>query len=123
MSPLLILQGMKSFYKNLKLEYKIMLIMAIVFVVLWGFQKTQTEYYKYQAIVEKAKLYDEYLDQVEKADENIEKELIKGEETTKRTKKKHTQIDTKLKQDEKIIDSNDVTDDKRKRFLSKHGED
>lgn len=77
----------------------------------------RSEYLRLKAIEKEWTEANEKVEEAEKAEEQIVKRNYKN---TKKTINKNNSINTKLEQDEKIIDSTSISDDERNRFISEY---
>lgn len=73
-------------------------------------------------IKEKKAVRDKILDSIEQSFEKQEKIISNAKKSANDTRRKSNDIDTKLKNDEKAIDTSDYTDDAILDFITKHQE-
>jgi len=96
-------------------------LIVIFLVVVFAIQKgISAAVYKYKYFKEVENNYNELLNTIEEANKAEELIIKNHKEQTIKTNKKSSEIDLKLKTDEKIIDNTDVSDLELLEFLSKH---
>lgn len=71
---------------------------------------------------EKKAVKDKILDSISQSSEKQKNIISNGKKSANAVKKKSNDIDTKLKDDEKVIDTSDYTDDAILDFITKHQE-
>lgn len=99
---------------------RIFLILVFLLLVLAAQQTISKAWYKYKYFKEVENNYNELLLTIEEANKAEELIIASNKEQTIKAKKKSSDIDLKLKADEKIIDNSDVSDNELLEFLSKH---
>ena len=90
---------------------------ALIFITYQGISKAAYKY-KYFKIAEQQR--DTFQDSISTLNKNIEDLITKATTQTKQIKNTSKKIDAKLKNDEKIIDASDVSDDELDSFLAKY---
>ena len=109
-----------QYWKKQSLQFKsitIALGIAIIYITFLSVKIAVSEYRQYKFIKSEIKRHTTQIDSLKI--EQI-KLLEVGKQTNYKAKRKSTNIDAKLKQDEKDIDNNVITDDERKKFLSRY---
>ena len=109
-----------QYWKKQSLQFKgitIALGIAIIYITFLSVKLAVSEYRQYKFIKSEIKRHTTQIDSLKT--EQI-KLLEVGKQTNYNAKRKSTNIDVKLKQDEKEIDNNIITADERKKFLSKY---
>jgi septal ring factor EnvC (AmiA/AmiB activator) len=116
---------LKFIYDWFKLQKPITKVFIVLFLLALSYaayksiRLAKSEYDRLKYIEHQ---YQEAQEEINKREENESKIIDSSKKQTKKTSKKKTEIDEKLKQDEKSIDDSSVTDDDIKSFISKHQE-
>jgi len=115
-----VLNLIKSYWKGQTFKEKAFAILVFIFLVYIMVLSTQKAYYKYKYYKQLEKEVVTLKDSIKVYDLKV-KDLIKlGKAETIIIREKAKIIDTKLKQDEKIINDRIITDDDISRFLAKY---
>ena len=115
----LIFNYIKHWFIRQSTTAKLFIIICAIGIVYVGYISAGKAYYKYQYFKELEREVTNLKDSVSAYNKREQKLLNTLKNTTKTSQKKFQDIDTKLKQDEEIIDNSTVTDSELQDFLSK----
>ena len=109
-----------NYWKKQTGKEKIFIVLLIL-ILLYSIGKTaQSAFYKYKYYREVEQKYTTLKDSLRAVNERTTVTIQKGKIRTKIVQKNLSKIDNKLKIDEKIIDSSDVSDDDIRAFIAEH---
>ncbi|NQY30707.1 MAG: hypothetical protein HRT69_14715 [Flavobacteriaceae bacterium] len=109
-----------NFWNKLNKTSKLLLVAVIFlfcFAIYYGSSKA---YYKYKYFKEVENKYNTSLNEIKSKDILIDSILNTYKESTKKVRKASKTIDSKLKQDEEIINTSSISDDELNKFISRH---
>lgn len=109
-----------KFWKNQKPLTKIFLLIIAVLLIFLSIQSVRLAFSEYKRLKSIEMLYNEYQRQIEES-EKKELDLVKEiKDNSIKAKKSSKLINEKLKKDEKIIDTSNISNDELLEFISKH---
>lgn len=112
----------KKWFNKLPLTSKVITVAFVALFFYAGYlaiRLARTEYKLWKEIKNDYIEAQKIINEKEKEEEKIIKQVTKRNQ---KKRKQNNEINEKLKQDEKVIDNSDVTNDDRKRYLSKYKE-
>lgn len=105
--------------KDFITKYKVYLIITATVLVVIGYYKAEAAWSKWKLKIEKLDRIESLEVRIDTLESRSQKEVEKINKTVNRSRKKSTATNKKRIEDEKAIDAKPITDDKRKRFLSR----
>lgn len=109
-----------SYIKHQSLQFKILLgITGLMFILLTGYA-IKLSYANYLLVKFQKEKITELESQLTISEENTKKIISRGKKKTNSINNSQIEIDKKLKQDEKTIDNDSISDDDIREFLTKH---
>lgn len=111
---------MITWFKLLSKPTKMVVILALLFLVVCVYLLGNTLCWKYKYFKNVEAAYNELKIEVQNREANEIKIIDAGIKTNKSYRQQGLNIDEKLKQDEKSIDNNNITNDELREFIAKH---
>jgi len=111
-----------SYIKRQPLPFKILLAITVfLFFVATGYA-IKLSYSNYLLVKFQKEKIIKLENQLTESENNTKKIILNSRKKTNKVNKRQGEIDKKLKEDEKIIDNDSITDNDIFKFLSKHQE-
>lgn len=109
-----------TWFKRQKTITKIFIGLSVITLTYATIQTARLSYSEYKRLKYVEKQYKKAVEEIQLREENELKLIEKSKLRTQRSKLSNIDIDKKLKQDEKTIDSSDIDNSDVLRFVSKH---